>query len=76
MREAANVPLGFVRRFAGYKRPNLLLENLARQSRLLNDPARPFHLVLAGKAHPADSEGKKMIRDWRSRGSSILIQPL
>jgi glycogen phosphorylase len=70
MREAANVldpyalTLGFARRFTGYKRPNLLLKNLARLSRLLNDPARPVHLVLAGKAHPANSEGKKMIRDW------------
>jgi len=68
--EAANVldpdalTLGFARRFTGYKRPNLLLENPARLSRLLNDPARPVQLVLAGKAHQADSEGKKMIRDW------------
>jgi glucan phosphorylase len=70
MREAANpldpdaLTLGFAQRFTGYKRPNLLVENLVRLSRPLNDPARPVHLVLAGKAHPADSEGKKMIRDW------------
>ena len=68
--EAANVldpnalTLGFARRFTGYKRPNLLLEDPARLARLLNDPARPVQLVLAGKAHPADSEGKNMIRDW------------
>jgi glycogen phosphorylase len=42
--------LGFARRFTGYKAPDLLLENLARLSRLLNDPARPVQLVLAGKA--------------------------
>ena len=35
-----------------------------RLARLLNDPARPVQLVLAGKAHPDDSEGKDMIRDW------------
>ena len=68
--ESANVldpnvlTLGFARRFTGYKRPNLLLEDPARLARLLNDPARPVQLVLAGKAHPADQEGKQMIRDW------------
>ena len=68
--EAANVldpsalTLGFARRVTGYKRPNLLLQDPARLARLLNDPAWPVQLVLAGKAHPADSEGKKMIRDW------------
>ena len=56
--------LGFARRFTGYKRPNLLLEDPARLARLLNDPERPVQLVLAGKAHPADNEGKKMIREW------------
>ncbi len=56
--------LGFARRFTGYKRPNLLLRDPARLARLLNDPVRPVQLVLAGKAHPADAEGKRMIRDW------------
>jgi starch phosphorylase len=56
--------LGFARRFTGYKRPNLLLRDPARLARLLNDPARPVQLVLAGKAHPADEEGKEMIREW------------
>jgi glycogen phosphorylase len=56
--------LGFARRFTGYKRPNLLLTDPARLARLLNDPARPVQLVLAGKAHPADDEGKEMIREW------------
>jgi starch phosphorylase len=56
--------LGFARRFTGYKRPNLLLADPARLARLLNDSARPVQLVLAGKAHPADEEGKQMIREW------------
>ena len=56
--------VGFARRFTGYKRPNLLLADRARLARLLNDPARPVQLVLAGKAHPADDEGKEMIREW------------
>ncbi|HMD66997.1 MAG TPA: alpha-glucan family phosphorylase [Stellaceae bacterium] len=67
--QAANVldpnalTLGFARRFTGYKRPNLLLADPARLARLLNDPARPVQLGLAGKAHP-DDEGKEMIREW------------
>jgi glycogen phosphorylase len=68
--EAANVldpnilTLGLARRFTGYKRPNLLHEDPPRLARLLNDPIRPVQLVLAGKAHPADEEGKRMIREW------------
>jgi starch phosphorylase len=56
--------LGFARRFTAYKRPNLLLADPARLARLLNDSARPVQLVLAGKAHPADAEGRQMIREW------------
>jgi glycogen phosphorylase len=56
--------LGFARRFTGYKRPNLLLADPDRLRRLLTDPARPAQLILAGKAHPADEEGRRMIRDW------------
>jgi starch phosphorylase len=56
--------LGFARRFTGYKRSNLLLTDPARLARLLNDPARPVQLVLAGKAHPADDVGREMIREW------------
>ncbi len=56
--------LGFARRFTGYKRPNLLLADPPRLARLLNDRARPVQLVLAGKAHPADEEGKEFVREW------------
>jgi starch phosphorylase len=56
--------LGFARRFTGYKRPNLLLTDPTRLARLLNDPGRPVQLVLAGRAHPADDQGKEMIRKW------------
>ena len=62
--EPSALTLGFARPFTGYKRPNLLLEDEARLARLLNDPTRPVQLVLAGKAHPADGEGKEMIRRW------------
>jgi glycogen phosphorylase len=56
--------LGFARRFATYKRPNLLLHNPARLLNILLNRDRPLQLVLAGKAHPQDTEGQKMIRQW------------
>jgi starch phosphorylase len=56
--------LGFARRFATYKRPNLLLHDPERLLRLLTDPQRPVQLILAGKAHPADQAGQTLIREW------------
>ncbi len=56
--------LGFERRFAAYKRPNLLLHDLERLVRILIDGDRPVQLILAGKAHPQDIEGQQMIRQW------------
>jgi len=56
--------LGFARRFATYKRPNLLLHDPDRLLRLLTNPQRPVQLILAGKAHPADEPGKAMIQQW------------
>ncbi len=56
--------LGFARRFATYKRPNLLLRDPERLVRLLTDPRRPVQLIVAGKAHPADVEGQALIRQW------------
>jgi starch phosphorylase len=56
--------LGFARRFATYKRPNLLLHDPERLLRLLSNPDRPVQLILAGKAHPADEAGQGLIRDW------------
>jgi starch phosphorylase len=54
--------LGFARRFATYKRGALLLRDPARLRRLLEDPKRPVQIIFAGKAHPADNEGKELIR--------------
>ena len=56
--------LGFARRFATYKRPNLLLHDPERLLRLLTNPERPVQLVLAGKAHPADLAGQALIQQW------------
>jgi starch phosphorylase len=56
--------LGFARRFATYKRPNLLLHNPARLLHLLANPERPVQLIIAGKAHPEDRAGQTLIQEW------------
>jgi starch phosphorylase len=56
--------LGFARRFAPYKRPNLLLLDPERLVRILTDPKRPVQLILAGKAHPQDAGGQALIERW------------
>jgi starch phosphorylase len=54
--------IGFARRVPTYKRLTLILRDPARLKRLLLDPQRPIQLVIAGKAHPADETGKKLIQ--------------
>jgi starch phosphorylase len=56
--------IGFARRFASYKRPNLLLHDPERLLRLLTNPQRPVQLIMAGKAHPADTDGQALILQW------------
>jgi len=56
--------LGFARRFATYKRPNLLLHDPERLLRLLSNSQRPVQLIIAGKAHPADLAGQALIQKW------------
>lgn len=56
--------LGFARRFATYKRPNLLLHDPERLLRLLTNSERPVQLIIAGKAHPDDLAGQALIREW------------
>jgi len=56
--------LGFARRFATYKRPNLLLHDTERLLRLLSNPERPVQLIIAGKAHPEDTAGRALIHQW------------
>ena len=56
--------IGFARRFAAYKRPNLLLHDPERLVRILKNRQRPVQLVLAGKAHPQDHDGQAMIQQW------------
>jgi starch phosphorylase len=54
--------IGFARRFATYKRGNLLLKDAERLVKLLNGTDKPVQIIFAGKAHPNDAEGKEIIR--------------
>ena len=56
------ITLGFARRFAAYKRPNLLLDDQERFMRILRNTDRPMQIVVAGKAHPDDNGGKAMVQ--------------
>jgi starch phosphorylase len=54
--------IGFARRFATYKRAALLFRDLDKLAQIVNDPKRPVQFLFAGKAHPADEGGKKLIQ--------------
>jgi glycogen phosphorylase len=62
--DSNRLTMGFARRFATYKRPNLLLHDPDRLVRILTNPERRVQLVVAGKAHPLDEAGKAMIEQW------------
>ena len=62
--EPDTLTLGFARRFATYKRPNLLLHDPQRLLNILTNREHPVQLVLAGKAHPQDAAGQDMIQQW------------
>lgn len=73
--------IGFARRFADYKRANLILKNMQRLERLLLDKERHIQIIFAGKAHPRDHIGKELIkqiislvRDERFKGRIIFIE--
>ncbi len=54
--------VGFARRFATYKRANLLLADIEKLASMVNDPNRPVQFVFAGKAHPRDEPGKQVLQ--------------
>ncbi len=54
--------IGFARRFATYKRANLILADLEKIATMVNDPKRPVQFVFAGKAHPNDEPGKRVLQ--------------
>ncbi|NEW08416.1 glycosyltransferase family 1 protein [Paenibacillus sp. SYP-B3998] len=55
--------IGFARRFATYKRANLIFNDVYRLKKLINDTERPVQFIFAGKAHPADQPGQELIRE-------------
>lgn len=69
--------LGFARRFATYKRPNMLLHDPDRLAGILSHSQRPVQLIIAGKAHPKDIPGQLMIEQWndfiRSRNMAAHV---
>lgn len=54
--------IGFARRFATYKRATLLFKDMERLKSILTNPERPVQIIIAGKAHPQDTQGKEMIQ--------------
>jgi starch phosphorylase len=53
--------IAFTRRFAEYKRPGLILSDIERLKRLVNNPSRPVQIIFAGKSHPADLGSKGLL---------------
>jgi starch phosphorylase len=73
--------IGFARRFATYKRANLVLADMHRLASMVNDPKRPVQFLFAGKAHPHDEPGKKvlqqiaeMMRDSKFSNKFVFIE--
>jgi glycogen phosphorylase len=54
--------IGFARRFTDYKRADLIFSDLERIKKIINDPWRPVQIIFAGKAHPADDGGKRILQ--------------
>jgi starch phosphorylase len=73
--------IGFARRFATYKRANLILADIQRLASMVNDPKRPVQFLFAGKAHPHDEPGKRvlqqvaeMMRDQKFQNKFVFIE--
>ena len=65
--DRSHLTIGFARRFATYKRATLLFHDIDRLAEILNDRDRPVQIVFAGKAHPADDGGKRLIQEIYQR---------
>jgi len=73
--------IGFARRFATYKRANLILSDIEKLASMVNDPNRPVQFVFAGKAHPLDEPGKRILqqiaelmRDPKFRDKFVFVE--
>jgi glycogen phosphorylase len=71
--EPEALTLGFARRFAGYKRPELVFHDPERLARILNAPGRPVQIIFAGKSHPADDIGKHHLQRVYKRALDPLF---
>jgi glycogen phosphorylase len=71
--EPGALTLGFARRFAGYKRPELVFHDPERLARILNAAGRPVQLIFAGKSHPADDVGKHHLQRVYKRALDPLF---
>jgi len=66
--------IGFVRRFAEYKRPALIFQNTERLKKIINDQSRPVQIVFAGKSHPADSQSKHLLQQVYNLATNRELQ--
>jgi glycogen phosphorylase len=66
--------IGFVRRFAAYKRPALIFRDIERLKRIVSDPLRPVQIIFAGKSHPADFPSKYLIHQVYSLAKDRAFQ--
>ena len=67
--------IGYARRFTEYKRPSLLLSDPDRFARLLTRRDRPVQLIVAGKAHPRDEQGKQYVQAWANFVRRADVRP-
>ena len=81
MLDQYSLTIGFARRFATYKRANLIFSDYDRLLRLVTNPDMPVQIILAGKAHPADEPGKLLIqqvyraaKDYRFCGRIVFLE--
>jgi starch phosphorylase len=79
--EPYSLTIGFARRFATYKRANLILRDYERLLKLVTNERRPVQLIFSGKAHPADEPGKliiqeiyRAVKDARMGGRLIFLE--
>ena len=79
--EPYSLTIGFARRFATYKRANLMFRDFDRLMRIINNPHMPVQIIFAGKAHPADEPGKliiqqvyRAVKESRSGGRLIFLE--
>jgi starch phosphorylase len=72
--DPAILTIGFARRFATYKRAGLLFSDIDRLARLIWDAERPIQVVFAGKAHPADRPGQRVIQEIFQRSRSPQLR--